>query len=180
MSITFNNGNPGIPEKPGVNPTKPEKKIDPREQAKQRERERLQKQQQQIQKRLDTMKTSLAKPLRDLAKIIAQDDPNDDPQGLFRQIRPLLSKMGIATMTDASKTELVPGKIKKEDSLYKITLRRGAQLTEDIIEKIKRQGDNFETMQWSSQALEVYLWYPYKAPQEAEAPGTPPAPGAPA
>jgi hypothetical protein len=97
MSITFTDINPNPSSKP--NPAHgPAKKPNPQEQARQRERERLQKQQQQIQKKLDVLKTSLAKPLRDLAKRIAQADPNDDPQELFRQVRPLLNKMGIALL----------------------------------------------------------------------------------
>ena len=176
MAITFTNGDPK--EKAPTNPAT-KKKLNPKEQEKERQRQRLQIQQKQIQKKLDTLKKSIAQPIRNLAGIIAAD-PNDDPNDLFQQIRPLLSKMGIANMTDPSKTELVPGKTQGKDSLYKVTLRRGAQLSSVEIDRIKRQEKALETIQWSSQAMEVFLWWPYKAPEEAPAPGTPPTPGAPA
>lgn len=176
MAITFTDGNPQeAPMNPGQKPKKP----DPQEQAKERERKRLQDQQKKIQQRLDTLKTSIAKPLRDLAGVMAANDPNDDPQDLFGQIRPLLSKMGLANLADASKTELVPGKTQGKNSFYKVVLRRGAQLTSTEIDRIKRQEKNLETIQWSAQAIEVYLWWPYQAPETAPAPGTPATPGAP-
>jgi hypothetical protein len=176
MAITFTDGTP--PKGP-MNPAqKPEKKMDPKEQENERQRKRLQIQQKQIQKKIDTLKTSIAQPIRNLAGIIAAD-PNDDPNELFSQVRPLLTKMGIANMSDPSKTELVTGKTQGTNSLYKVTLRRGAQLSSTEIDRIKRQEKALETIQWSAQAMEVFLWWPYKAPEEAPAPGTPPTPGAP-
>ena len=184
MSITNNpfTTNPagqGNLQKPGQAPIP--KKTNPEDLAKQRKREQLEKQQLQIQKKLDTIKSSIYKPLQDLARVLAAaGDPNEDPQELFRQIRPLLSKMNIANIADASKTELVVGRTRKDESLYKIVLRRSAQITEDIIERIKRQGNYFESMQWSAKALELYLWYPYVNKLEESAPtptpGTPPTP----
>jgi hypothetical protein len=168
---------------PNVKPSMPgqdkKEKPNPQEQAKERQRKHLEEQQQQIQKRLDTLKTtSISKPIRDLATRLAVD-PELDPNELFRQIRPLLSKMGIANFSDASRTELVTGKTRKTDSMYKITMRRNAIISSDTIDRIKRNENNFESMQWSSQAIEIYLWYPYKPKEEAVAPGTPPTPNVP-
>jgi hypothetical protein len=171
MAITFTNG---TPNKTQTNPAR--KKPNFKDQAKEFKRKQLERKQKDIQKQLDVLKTSISKPIRDLAKSLTAADPNDDPQELFNQIRPLLSKMGIANMADASKTQLMPGKTKGEDSLFKVVLRRSAQITSDEIDRIKRQEKALETVQWSSQAMELYLWHPYKAPEEAIPPGTPAIP----
>jgi hypothetical protein len=176
MAITFTDGTP--PKGPTNPADNKQKKPDPQQEMKDREKKRLIDQQKKIQKKLETFKTSVAQSIKDLAGIIAAD-PNDDPNDLFRQIRPLLSKMGIANMSDPSKTELVPGKTQGKNSLYKVTLRRGAQITPTEIDRIKREEKALESAQWSEKAIEFYLWYPYKAPEEAPAPGTPPPPGAP-
>jgi len=99
-----------------------------------------------------------------------------EPQELFRQIRPLLTKLQITTMADAGKTELVEGKIEGENSLYKIVLRRNAQLDGNVIERLKRNEKNFSLIQWSTQALELYLWWPYTVPQEQQTEEAVPAP----
>jgi hypothetical protein len=175
MSINFTNGTP--PEK--ENPAEQEKKPSPQEKVKERKRQQLLNQQKNVQKQLDSLKTSITKPLRSLVKIlIAQDDPNDDPNELFRQIRPLLSKMGLANIADPSKTELVPGKTKGKESLYKIVLRRSAQIGQKEIDRIKREEKALETVQWSEKAIEFYLWHPYIAPEKATPPGSPMTPGA--
>lgn len=175
MSLTLKNFTNNPEDKSGPKPTGPDKKVNPGDKLRERERERLQKQQQTIQKRLDTMKASIAGPIRELARVVAQGNPNEDPQELFRQIRPLLSKMGLAVIADASRTEIVVGKQRKNDSLYKVTLRRIAQISGDNIERMKRYVDNFESMQWSAKALELYLWYPYKSAEE-DSSKTPSAP----
>jgi hypothetical protein len=121
----------------------------------------------------------ITESMRELSKIIAQTNPNDDPQELFSQVLPVLRRMGINNMVDRNKTELVSGKTKGDDSLYKITLRRDAQITDDEINRLKREDDAFETLQWSNQAMEVYVWAPYRPPAEAETPAEPGAPPTP-
>ena len=160
--------------------TKPSKSTDapddPRAKAKAREQERLQRQQEQIQKRLDRLnKTALSDILRTYAEIItAAEDPNDDPQGLFATIRPVLTKMGLGTSTEASKTELISGKTNTNgDSLFKVTLRRTTEIDDDIINRVKRQDDSkdsFEAMKWTSAGLEMFIWAPYTPPTEVGVP----------
>jgi hypothetical protein len=172
MAITFTNGDP---KKAPMNPAQ-KKPDDPQQEMKNRERKRLQDQQKKIQQRLDILKASIARPIRDLVGIMAADDPNDNPNDLFSQIRPLLSKMGLANKADPSKTELVPGKTQGKNSLYKIVLRRNAQLKENEVDRIKREEKALESIQWSAESIDVYLWYPYKAPEVATPPGTPGTP----
>ena len=179
MSITQTNMSSPSAKPPMPGQDKKQEKPNPQEQAKERQRKHLEEQQQQIQKRIDTLKTtSISKSIRDLATRLAVD-PELDPNELFRQIRPLLSKMGIANFADPSRTEIVPGKTQKENSMYKITMRRNAILSADIIDRIKRNEHNFESLQWSSQAIEMYLWFPYKAKEQAVTQGTPPTPNVP-
>lgn len=128
--------------------------------------------------RIKKMKT-ITESIRKLSKLLIAQDPNDDPQELFRQVSPVLSRMGIKNMADRNKTELMEGKTKGDDHLYKITLRRNAQITDDQINRLKREDDAFEALQWSSQAMEVYVWAPYAPPAEEEGAPTPAEPGAP-
>jgi hypothetical protein len=80
--------------------------------------------------------------------------------------------MGIAGITDSSRTALSPG-TKGKNFLFRILLRRLAQITPKEIDKIKREELALETIQWSPEAIEFYLWFPYKAPEEAITPGAP-------
>jgi hypothetical protein len=123
---------------------------------------------------------SLSDTIRKLAKsITAQPDPNADPGELFKQVRPLLVKMGIVNMVDRMKTRLEPGQTQKNNSLYCILLRRNAELLPDTIERLRRNNEFFRSIKWTSKALEVYVWYPYTAPATetpaAPKPGVPPA-----
>lgn len=148
----------------------------------QKQRKELQKEHKEIQKTVNDINKDFGKlfktadVLRRLAMILAQDDPNDDPQELYRQVLPLLRRMGIDNMADRSKTEIVPGRTEGDKSLFKITLRRNAVITDDTIERLKRFDDNFEDLRWSAAAMELYVWWPYEAPQEATPAGAPPAP----
>lgn len=101
-------------------------------------------------------------------------DPNEDPDELYRQIRPLLTKMNLQNIIINNKTRLVMGQTQKTDSLYCVQIRRERQITSDTIERIKRNISNFNYMQWTDKAIEIYLWWPYKAPEE-KTPGTGPA-----
>ena len=116
--------------------------------------------------------------IRTIARIAAAD-PNDDPQDLFQQVRPLLSKVALATQADASKTELEVGKTQGKNSLYCVYLRRGAIISKDILNRLKREEDNFNSIKWSSKAIMLYLWWPYKVPEDTgpTAPTAPVVPG---
>lgn len=127
------------------------------------------------------MKT-VAESIRKLSTLIEAQDPIEDkPNDIYRQIHPLAMKMGISNMVDRSKTEIVPGMVQGKNNLYKLVLRRNAQLTKDEIERIKRNEDFLNVIQWSAKAMEVQLWWPYESPEEKKSPsaprtGIPPAP----
>lgn len=153
------NGTPT--EKPSTAPgSKPDKPESPEASRLKRQKDRLQQETARIDKKLKTVK--------------AADDPNADPNELTAQARPVLQKMNIYNMTDKGKTELVTGQSKKKGlenlNLYKITLRREAVIDDDIIARIKRESESFESMEWTNKALCVYVWAPYQAPEAAEAP----------
>jgi len=99
-----------------------------------------------------------------------------EPAELFKQVRPLLQKMGLQTMVDRSKTTLMPGQIQGPNSLYNLILRRNAQLTKTEIERIKRNIDYLNVIQWDPKAITVQLWWPYTPPEQTGAPAIPPAP----
>jgi hypothetical protein len=160
MSITFNSPSSDSPGQ--SKPSKPEKKEDPASQAKQRQKEHLQKQQEQLQKKLERLSDSL----RRVATLILAQNPNDDPQYLFKQVRPLLSSMRLANIADAGKTELIVGKTDpKGNSLYQVLLRRTAEITPDIIDHIKREEKNLEYIKWSSNGMEACVWEKYVPPE---------------
>jgi hypothetical protein len=201
-SMTFVNGptaprlnkpvpkTPPVPNKPAgpvphAMPGKPNKPLNPTEKRLEMEREVAEKKLKQFR---DRQKQKMARMVvgryqtqepdayRTAAPIAPTVDPNKDPQYLFQQVRPLLSKMNLANVADGSKTELIIGKIKKTDSLYQVTLRRQAIITEDHIERIKRLANNFESLQWSSQAIRVFVWYPYIEKAQTLVPGAPGSP----
>ena len=113
--------------------------------------------------------------------------PTDEkPNDIFEQVRPLLMKMGLNNMIDRTKTQIVEGQAQGSNSLYSLTLRRNAQITKNEIERIKRNEDYLNVIQWSAKAIEVQVWWPYKTPAERATPtrpgiptvppGAPPAP----
>ena len=103
-------------------------------------------------------------------------DPNDDPEALYQQVRPLLTKMGLQNMADRMKTRIEVGQSQGKNSLYCILLRRNSEIVPDTIERIKRSNDFFSSIKWTSKAMEVYVWNPYTSPTEAPTrPGIPPA-----
>jgi len=96
-------------------------------------------------------------------------NPNDDPNEIFEQARPILSKMNLANDADKGKTELVLGKTRGADSYYKVVLRRNAVIDADKIDRIKRNMKNFDMIEWTATSMCVYIWWPYKAAEEAGA-----------
>lgn len=117
----------------------------------------------------------LSKKLKIMARLLTaqpETDPNQDPQNLFQQIRPLLNDLALGALTEASKTSLMIGKTKGKNSLYCVMIRRTTSITPDIINRIKRNEDNFDSIKWSAKAMELYLWWPYQTPVETQTPGT--------
>lgn len=158
--------NPGIP-----NPRKEEEQPETENPAQKRQKrkiERIQKQKQQLDKKIHELKKILAKKV--ISKYLsAQNNPNDDPQYLWGQIRPTLGRMGINNICQNNKTQLVVGETEGDNSLYRILLRRQAQIDSDIIDRLRRQKDNLKYIIWSNDGIVVYVWAPYIAPA-AEAP----------
>jgi hypothetical protein len=164
MSLTFNapstNGNP---DNVGAKPTKPTqpKKLSPLEQSKQKQKDNLKKQQVQIQKKLER----LSDCLRKTAKFVYAEDPNDDPNYLFQQVRPVLSEMYLHNIAVNRKTQLIPGQSNsKKESLYRVLLRRTAEITPDIINRLKRAEKNLDYIKWHAEGMEVYVWATYEPP----------------
>jgi len=155
MSITVTN--PTDSAKPAGHP---DPKKDPKKAPVQEspQMKSLERQQEQIQKRIDRLKKT---------PVTAADDPNDDPSYLSRQVRPILQKMALHASMENSKTELIPGKNKGNLSQYKVLLRRNVRITPDIIDRIQRQEDALESIEWTSDGVCMYLWAPYTAPEEA-------------
>lgn len=142
---------------------KPSKPTEKPHSFKERQRQRLEEEKARIDKKLKRI--SLANVLRSILSY----DPNDDPNALYRQIRPILVKMGIANKVNRPKTEIMEDTNKKGDRLYKIILRREDTLTDNEITRMKRLEDNFEDLKWSQAGVEIYLWAPFKAPQTVPA-----------
>jgi hypothetical protein len=118
-------------------------------------------------------KVAISDILRTYAEVItAEDGPKG--QKLFEIVHPVLTKMGLGTAIEASKTELISGETNtKGDSLFKVTLRRTSEIDDDIINRIKRQDDtkdSFEAMKWTSAGLEMFIWAPYTPPAEVGLP----------
>ena len=130
------------------------------------------------------MKTSISEKIRRFAQMVMA--LGEDPMDLYKQIRPLLSKLQLSAAIQNDKIKLIPGEARKDDSLYCVTVRRKFMLTPDHIERLKRNIAFLNYIAWNQNGVELYLWYPYVAPEQATpnpkplAPGTPVAPpGAP-
>jgi hypothetical protein len=179
-SITFNIPVPtqmtnGPEKSPMGKPSQKSQK--PADRIRQQQRDRLQQQKSQIEKRLKTLHMAGSIVSR---FVQAQPNPNDDPNYLFGQIRPLLGKLQMANMCQNNKTKLMIGQTRKDESLYCVLLRRQAQITKDTIERLKRNDDQFEYIIWTAAGLEMYLWWTYVSPEQAAAPRTGPVPPGPA
>ena len=183
MNASMNFITPGSPSTP---PSFPPNKPNPMEQRKLRERDKLKKQQLQIQQKLKKLgpPEQPKKPLTTLlkayaARLIEAQDPNDDPMALFAQVRPLISKLGMVTMVVPNKTELMLGKTQAKNSNYCIQLRRTAEITPTIIDRIKRMEKNLDLFIWDQAGIKMYVWWPYTPPAQEGAPPVAPVGPAP-
>jgi len=170
-SMTF--VQPGSPSTP---PTAPEKKPNPAELMKQKQREKLKTQEKQIQDKLKKLgpKQPLTNILKAFAsRIIQAVDPNDDPIALYAQVRPLMVKMRLHNITVPNKTELVLGKTQAKNSNYCVLLRRQGEIDSILIDNIKRNEKNLDRIIWTAAGIKVYVWWPYNAPAEEGAPTAP-------
>lgn len=168
--ITFNRPLNPSEKKPNGAPDKPDFK----EISKKKKLDQLQQDQEKIKKRILTLKkTPFASTLRKIAlNLKIAQNPNNDPQYLTHQVRPVLTSMGLQSIVQNNKTQLVIGKTRKNDSLYEVLMRREAVIDGDIIKRINRNVDSLERIEWSGEAIKIYLWAPYVAPAGApEKPG---------
>jgi hypothetical protein len=106
--------------------------------------------------------------IKKLSRSLIAQDPNEDPQELYRQVRPTLNNLGIANITDRNRTQLIVGQTQGDDSLYKIVLRRDAEIDDNVIKRLNRNIKKVKEIKWSSQAIEVLVWAPYTAPAEIQ------------
>jgi hypothetical protein len=181
-SIEFTS--PMSPAGPGPSPSTPPagvpKKPDPIQEQNERKRKRLQQQQDQIKQKLKQLppqqqpKAPMAGFLRDIAsKMVQSAGPNDEPMALYAQIRPLINKLGMVTMVVPNKTQLMLGQTQGKNSNYCIQLRRTAEITPTIIDRIKREEKSLDRIMWDSAGIKMYVWWPYTPPAVEGAP--PPA-----
>jgi hypothetical protein len=157
MSISFTNG----PSKPSTsNPAKShEKKTSPQIDF---QKKRLERQKKQIDDKLK--KLSICAYLRDLAFKLAID------QELYAPLRPILNKMGIKSNV-IQDIELYGEVAQKDMRLFCILLRRQADIDWDTIVRLRMNGaDYYKSMIWDSKGIHLYIYGPYKAPEEE--PGT--------
>ena len=157
MSITFVSGpgNHSPLKKTQKDPSKEEPKKGPESFKQKRD---LIKQKQDIDKKL----RSLSAALRYTALRMAAD-PNDDPNDLYKQLRPILTKMNIHGKVDRSKTVITEQTDDKKNRLYRVQMRREQQLSDKEIERINRERDSFEKIDWDPKGLMIYIWAPYTA-----------------
>lgn len=163
---------PGTPPGQSAKPKRPgqeeeeERKPTPQETS-------LLRQQEQINKRLERIQKQkqAGNVIRSFLKI-AQPNPNDNPMGLYAQISPTLNKLGLeATKIERNKTELVIGKTNaQKDNMYKILLRRTAEITGSTAADINRNTKSFESIIWTAKGMEAYVWGPYAPPAEEGVP----------
>lgn len=162
--------NPGA--QVSMKPAKPGKVNGPGEKTEDRtptpQEESLLKQKEQIDKRLQRLQKKVVHAFVKMG----QTNPNDDPMGLYAQISPILDKMGLkSTMIERNKTQLIIGKTNTDkNNMYKILLRRDAEITESTIADINRNQKNFESIVWTSKGMEAYVWGPYTSPVEENIP----------
>lgn len=134
--------------------------IDP---FKQRQLDKINKQQEDLDRKKERFKKVLARKI--VAKFLsAEDNPNDDPQYLWGQVRPTLGKMGVANICQNNKTQLVIGESDKDMSLYRVPIRRQSEIDPDTINRIKRQSDSLKHIIWSNDGIIFYVWAPYISP----------------
>lgn len=177
MSLTFTQPqNPGVspaaPAKPapGQKPDKPQP-TDPQMKNLQHQKEMLDKKIERLQP-----KKPLADAIRDAAGKLAAD-PNDDPQDLYRQVRPLLNTLRLANVVQNNKTRLMPNTTNSKGlQQYMVTLRRLSPINFDILKRLYAEKDSWDTISWNAEGICIYLWYEYKAP-EVTGPAGPTAPG---
>jgi hypothetical protein len=160
---------PGTPPKAvkeiSGKPGQEEEKTSPQEMGLLRQKEQIEKRLERVQKQKQA-----GNVVRSFIKT-AQPNPNDDPIALFEQISPTLDKMGIKNDTDRRKVELVIGKSNaKKENMYKIPLRRTAEITPDTISKLNRNVDSLSAIIWTSKNMEAYVWGPYAPPAEEGVP----------
>lgn len=167
------------PGSPTTMPAKPGKVNKPGEKQEERkpspQEESLVRQKDQIDKRLQRLQKNVVQAF--IKK--AQDNPNADPMELYGQISPTLDKIGLeSTMVERNKTQLVIGKTNaQKDNMYKILLRRNAELTASTAADINRSPKNFESIIWTSKGMEAFVWGPYAPPAEENVPEGEATPG---
>lgn len=116
------------------------------------------------QQEVERAKEDALKPLK-----VAQADPNDDPQELFRQVQPVIRPMGISSnMVARNKTELIAGQTRDGDSLYKLLIRRDVEFTDDTIKRLNRNVSDFNYLKWEPAGMNLFVWAPYQAPVTEE------------
>jgi hypothetical protein len=184
MSLVFNNPASPAPapkqpsDKPEGNPMpgKPaDKPLSPMDQIKQRRKDQILKQKKDLDRQLKNI--TMARKILSNRLVEAQE-----PEDLFTQIRPELVRMKIPTnKVVLQKMKLTEKNVAPKMSLYYILLRRDTTFDLNMIRGIYSQSKNFNMITWNAQGPELWLWYPYKPPADAEEvappPGTPKAPG---
>jgi len=156
ISFTDGQGSPTKTSKPGT-PAKPDPILE-------QKKKQLLNQQKMIQKKLKKL-TPISAHMKAIAFSLlkAQDEQKLDPLELFRNIQRTLYKMGVRpSMILQPQTKIIEGEVKKGLSLFQVTFRREADVTDDTIDRIKRNKENFKSIEWNPKGMVLTLWAPYK------------------
>lgn len=162
MAITFNGPkNISSPSKPSSQ--KDFKSQTPQEKRKNREKERIQKNIQRDKSRLEKLeKLSFSSLLRNLALKTAQPaETEKEPTDLFLEVLPVLKKTDINNIAVKRKTEIIEEKkigTRKQKNLYKILIRREAEISSDIIKRLNREDEFLDKIFWSNDGIVFHIW----------------------
>jgi hypothetical protein len=90
------------------------------------------------------------------------------PAELWNMVLPVLKSMQLHNLASSKKslTQVHLDQSRGENErLYEIYLDRASIITPKVIERIKLHQKDFHSMQWNSQAIQVFVWGNYINPE---------------
>lgn len=130
------------------------------------------------------MKKLISSSIRQLVTALATPETTYKPTELWAMVLPVLKLMQLHNLASSKKnmTKVHLDQARGSDRLYEIYLARDSIITPKVIERIKLHEDDFHSMKWDTQAIQVFVWGPYQEPeaenpkQKALPPGSPQTP----
>lgn len=130
------------------------------------------------------MKELISSSIRRLVHALEAPETSYKPTELWAMVLPVLKKMKLSNLASSKKqmTKVHLDQARGTDRLYEIYLARDSIITPDVIERIKLNLNDFHSMKWDTQAIQVFVWGPYQEPeaenpkQQALPPGSPQTP----